>query len=142
MPPARTPPAPAPTESPHDLVLFVSCVPDKPVTRLALVPRAGKTLLGAERAEGRIDYHPDQVIGITRAEVDAFGPTYERTIGEGHLVRRTREDWEAARTAQKAAQQATIARVEAAKVEAARAAEEAARAADNGSAPPAGGAES
>lgn len=142
MPPAPVRNAPAPTESPHDLVLFVSCVHDKPVTRLALTHRAGKMLIGAERVEGRIDYHPDQVIGLTRAEVDAFGPTYERTIREGDLVRRTRADWEAARAAQKAAQAATLARLEAEKIEAAKAAGEAARAADNGSAPPAGGAES
>ena len=132
------PPAPAPHPSPHDLILFVSCVPDKPVTRLSLRP-GPRQLIGAERGENRtITYFPDVVVGLTRAEVEAFGKEYERTIGEGNLRRRTLEDWQAHRAAQKARQVEELAKIKAAQ-EAAAKEQPAGSTADNGTARPSGG---
>jgi hypothetical protein len=130
-------PLPAPPESPHDLIWFVSCVDGKPVTRLSLRP-GPRQLIGAERGENRaITYYPDAVVGLTRAEVEAFGKEYQRTIDEGNLRRRTRDEWEAHRAAQKKRQSDELAKIKAAQEAADKAATEAAR---NGTAAPSGGA--
>jgi hypothetical protein len=130
MPPLHHAPPPAPT--PHELVLFVSCVQDKPVTRLPLpgAKRGGTTIIGAQRVEGRLRYDEDAVIGLTRAEVEAHGKIYRRTIAEGNLRARTRQDFDAYRKAQKERQARTIAEAE-------KAAKDAAQ--SNGPAAPAGG---
>lgn len=125
-----TPVATSPPPSPRDLVLFVSLNPEKlgPVTRLSLRP-GPRQLIGAERGENRqITYYTDAVVGLTRAEVEAFGKEYERTISDGHLLRRERKDWEAYTAAQK-----TRAREEQAKITAAQ------EAAQNRTAEPSGG---
>lgn len=128
---------PAPPESPHDLIWFVSCVDGKPVTRLSLRP-GPRQLIGAERGENRaITYYPDAVVALTRAEVEAFGAIYQRTIDEGNLRRRTRDEWEAHRAAQKKRQVEELAKIKAAQEAADKAATEAAR---NGTAAPSGGA--
>lgn len=88
------PSAPAPEP---DLALFVSCVRDKPVTRLPLPgarPRA-RVLIGARIQDGRTVYNEAVIVALTRAEVTAHGKVYERTIGEGHLRRRTRAEYDA-----------------------------------------------
>lgn len=120
--------------------MFVSCVQDKPVTRLSNRP-GPRQYIGAERpaeeGSGRaLVYFPDVVVALTRAEVEAFGPIYERTIAEGNLRRRTREDWEAFRVAQK-----KRAAEEQAKIKAAQdaAAKEAEASGNNGTAAPSGG---
>ncbi len=130
-----SPSATSPPPSPHDLVLFVSCVKDKPVTRLSLRP-GPRQLIGAERGEARqLTFDEAAVVALTRAEVEAFGAVYERTVKEGHLRRRTREEWEAAKAAQKAR-----AREEQAKITAAEeAAQKAAGAAQNRTAEPSRG---
>ena len=93
------PPEPVP------LVLFVSCVRDKPVTRLPLPgsrARASPVLIGAHRDGRRTVYDEAAVIGLTQAEVDEHGRIYERTIREGNLRRRTAEEHAAYQAAQKA----------------------------------------
>jgi hypothetical protein len=98
MPPALSPP-----ELPSDLVLFVSSVEGKPVTRLPV--RGGRApggLIGARREGGKYVYDTAAVVGLTRAEVREHRSYYERVIAEGSLRRRTQEEWERARTAQKA----------------------------------------
>lgn len=96
--PPRPPPKPRPTAAPTrpakpgdaDLVLFVSSVEGKPVTRL------GKgVLIGCRREKGAYIFDTVAVIAITQAEVELYGRVYERTIKEGALVRRTRADFDA-----------------------------------------------
>lgn len=80
---------------PAPLVLFVSCVDGKPVTRLPLPgsrARASPVLIGAHRDGRRTVYDEAAVIGLTEEEVDAHGRIYERAIREGNLRRRTAEE--------------------------------------------------
>lgn len=82
----------------HELVLFVSCVAGKPVSRLPL-RGARSELIGAWREKGEYKYDEEIVVALTRAEVEAHGKVYERAIAEGDLRRRTRADWETWKTA-------------------------------------------
>lgn len=88
-------PAPLPPVM-HELVLFVSCVDGKPVSRLPLPGRpAARELIGCVR-EGRVyKYDEEEIVGLTRAEMQAHGRVYERLIAEGYLRRRTRADFDA-----------------------------------------------
>ena len=107
------------------LVLFVSCVDGKPVTRLPLPgsrARASPVLIGAHRDGRRTVYDEAAVIGLTQAEVDEHGRIYERALREGNLRRRSAEEHAAYQAAQKGAP-APRADVDG----------------SNGSAPPAGG---
>lgn len=119
MPPETPPPSPAETPPAGPQPLYVSCVDGKPVTRYRLGGRGPRALgdpIGAERGEGRAwTYYPERVVMIPADEVATFGRIYERAIVDGHLVRRTAEDF--------AAQNKTSE----------------APASPNGSAPPAGG---
>lgn len=116
-----------------ELVLFVSCVTDKPVTRFSTTP-AAKTIIGAMRLEGRLVYDEKIIVALTRAEATIFEREYARAINDGYLKKRTKAEWEAWRKEQK--EVAKKAAEETAKA----AAEEAARAADNGPNESAGGA--
>lgn len=86
-------------DPPHDLVLFVSSVEGKPVTRFGAGPLA---LIGAHFEGRTIVYQPRRVVGLSRDEIDRYGDHYARTLREGGLTARTREEYDAQQAAQEA----------------------------------------
>lgn len=86
-----------------DFALFVSLNPEKlrPISRLGTgIPgQRAAVMIGAERnleEPSRIDYHPEQVVGIPADEYRRHRREYEKQIAQGFLLRRTKADWEKA----------------------------------------------
>jgi len=80
-----------------ELVMFVSSVTGKPVSRLPLPSSrgGGRSLIGATRVGGEYQYDESEIVGLTRAEAEAHGKIYRRLIAEDELRERSRTDWEA-----------------------------------------------